>query len=488
MRRLTARRDLARFFCFAAAASLAACGSDDGGDAKKKDPEPEPPSPEWAHYGYDPGQTRANIAESAITKSSVSGLVRKWEVPAQGITAVPQVVDGVVYWSDWDGVVHATNAADGSTVWESQVSSNIQASVFVHEDKVFVGDGSGYVYGLARDGGAVLWSNQIATDAGSTIYTSPLVAGGVAIFGTANSPNSQLQTFRGAVVGVDVNDGTEKWRQDVTKDGAQEYGVGVSVWSSPALDEERKAVYIGTGQSYAEPASPFSDAVVAVSYETGELIWGTQFTADDVFTFTLLMTDPAAILTKPDPDADVGATPNLFEVDGRAVVGAGDKGGSYYMMDRDSGEILWGKELTTGTPTGGVMTSAAVHDGVVYVASNDWGQYGVFPVPFTDEKNFCAVFALDAANNGAELWRRQLPSACIGGLAWAGGVVFIGVSDGTFYGLDDDDGETLWSDALGTNASGPAVSGGMVFMGYGWSFGPIYPASLDGGLVAYGLP
>nr|NIR41322.1 hypothetical protein [Actinomycetota bacterium]NIS36324.1 hypothetical protein [Actinomycetota bacterium]NIU22282.1 hypothetical protein [Actinomycetota bacterium]NIU70866.1 hypothetical protein [Actinomycetota bacterium]NIV58849.1 hypothetical protein [Actinomycetota bacterium] len=38
--------------------------------------------------------------------------------------------------------------------------------------------------------------------------------------------------------------------------------------------------------------------------------------------------------------ADIGATPNLFEIDGRPVVGVGGKIGRYLVADRATGAVV----------------------------------------------------------------------------------------------------------------------------------------------------
>ena len=90
-------------------------------------------------------------------------------------------------------------------------------------------------------------------------------------------------------------------------------GAGVSVWSSAAVDTERKLAFIGTGQTYEPPASPKADAVVAINYETGTLEWFRQFTEDDIY--TALMPLPQG------PDADIGAV--LWEDQAGARAAAG---------------------------------------------------------------------------------------------------------------------------------------------------------------------
>ena len=88
-------------------------------------------------------------------------------------------------------------------------------------------------------------------------------------------------TFRGSVVGLDATTGEERWRAYMTADDTS--GAGVSVWSTAAVDTERGMVFVGTGNTYEEPTSPFADSIVAIDYRSGEIVWSTQLTNPDVF-------------------------------------------------------------------------------------------------------------------------------------------------------------------------------------------------------------
>jgi hypothetical protein len=149
-------------------------------------------------------------------------------------------------------------------------------------------------------------------------------------------------------------------------DGTQ-YGPGVSSWSSAAVDSVRKVAYIGAGNSYYSPASPYSDSILALDYMTtdpkGHLVWSRQFTKNDNFTSG----SPLG------PDYDVGATPNLYSLDGKDYVSVGDKGGRFYIMNREDGQLLSTTPAGSGSSTGGVMAPAAYGDGALYQAANRSG-------------------------------------------------------------------------------------------------------------------
>jgi len=479
--------------CSAAGASLAigfilfavACGEDEPVTPAASGPAP-PADPEWSSFGKDLAHTRANLHESRVTAETARTLARKWAIEAPGITGTPAVAGGAVYFGDWQGSFHARRAEDGTEIWTTPIGTPIYASPAVANGRVYIGDTDGVVHALKVSDGERDWSTTISnyepevhlgSEVGTTLFGSPIVVEDMLVIGTASAPFSGAQSFRGNLVGLRADTGAEKWRLDVTRAGPETFATGVSIWSSGAADTRRGIVYIGTGQSYGLPASPLSDSLLAVDYETGDLIWSVQFTPDDSYTFEVLLAGGAQ-----GQDFDVGAAPNLFRIGDRDVVGVGDKSGTYYVMDRDTGAEIWATELTPG--------SALYAAGKIYVASNHWQFFGgnIGNIPFTDPQNRCHVFALDAEQQGAISWHKDFDSVCIGGVAFAGGVVFAGTTNGTFYALSAGDGSELWRDVAGPRgiAGGASVAGGRVFVGHGWAFALGGPgAPLEGGLVSY---
>src|SRR5262249_59407016 len=71
-------------------------------------------------------------------------------------------------------------------------------------------------------------------------------------------------------------------------------------------------------------------------------------------------------------DFDFIASPNLFDdPNGRALVGAGNKNGVYYALDRDTGALVWQRLTTPAVPNlfGGFNASAGVAFGKLYAAT-----------------------------------------------------------------------------------------------------------------------
>ncbi len=437
------------------------------------------PPTAWPRYGLDATNSRYNASERAIAPETVACLQPRWSVDdLAGVTSTPAVVDGTVYFGDWEGDVHARDVADGTPRWITDVAAEVNDSPLVTGDSVYVGDADGWLHALDRETGDVRWRVELDAHPDAGIYGSPILAEDRLVIGVASIELGMLHddyTFRGSVVALDPDDGTELWRRYTTNDDAQS-GAGVSVWSTPAYDEARGILYIGTGNTYEEPAAPLSDSVLALELATGAIVWSRQFTEDDVY--TIFMVQPQG------PDADIGAAPNLFSIGDRDVLGVGDKAGVYAVLDRDDGETVWATQLTPGSHLGGVMTTAAVGDGTIWVASNVWTTE-VFD--FGSPDNTSSVFAL-SAEDGEQLWQRPLPHPAFGATTWAGGVVFQGTIDGTVHALDAATGVELWSIVPGGEMGGGfSVVDGSLYVGHGYWF--FTEPSIDlGGFVAYGLP
>jgi polyvinyl alcohol dehydrogenase (cytochrome) len=450
----------------ALAAGLVACSEGDGGErSATADPAGAPAA--WVRVGYDLGNTRAAVDETAIGPDTVAGLAPAWELRGvDGVTGTPVVDDGTVFVGDWTGHVRALDAATGEEVWAHDLESGyVGGAVAVDDTQVVVGTFDARIVALDRDTGDPLWETPIGDHPKAVVFGSPVVVDGLVVVGVGSFEvfvPGDPPTFRGHVVGLDAGTGDERWRFWVTAGDATE-GPGVSVWSSPAVDTERGVLYIGTGQAYAAPAPPRSDALIALDLRTGEEVWSTQFTAGDAWTIN----QPTGL------DADVGAIPNLFSAGGTDAAGVGDKAGTYRALDRDTGEILWATRLTEGGLQGGVMASAAVAGGTVYVASNDASQDAV-------------LVALDA-DTGDEVWRSEVGAHVTGPVTWANDVLYLADDSGRIAAYDAGGGDRLWShDVAFPAAGGIAVVDGTVYAGWGWWLAGA-PAEPDGGLIAFRL-
>ena len=437
----------------------------------------------WMSFGGDLSHTRWSSAETMIAVDNVKDLKVAFDIKAPGVTSTPALHKGVIYWGDWGGFVHATNLEDQKDVWTKDNSATVAGhdlnggytgSLAVTDTAVYAANRNGLLSAYDRVTGEVIWEQTIDAGPHTHIWSSPIVVEkdhilivGVGGIGTRDNgvalPSSQLATFHGSVRGFDSLTGAPMWTFETTPDPD---GAGVSVWSSAAVDETRQLAFIGTGNNYYTPVSKYSDSLLALNYVTGEYKWNVQFSMNDAFTVGTVIAGGV--------DGDVGATPNLFAIAGRDVVGVGDKQGGYHVHDRETGAEVWTRPLTRGGYQGGVMAPAAYHDGVVYVVSNN------------DTIN-STVFALDANAQGAILWQKNLSQPTFGAPALGNGVLYVGDVSGAIVGYNAATGDPVWTATVPERAGGFSLVDGMLFTGYGYHFSESRREPLMGGLLAFSL-
>ena len=101
-------------------------------------------------------------------------------------------------------------------------------------------------------------------------------------------------TFRGSVSALDAATGAVIWKsysipdepkpRGSNKDGVQLFGpAGAGIWGAPTIDARRGVLYIGTGNGFADPPQPTTNAVLAFDLETGRIRWVRQTVPNDVW-------------------------------------------------------------------------------------------------------------------------------------------------------------------------------------------------------------
>jgi polyvinyl alcohol dehydrogenase (cytochrome) len=425
----------------------------------------------WPVYGHDHAQTRTNVSETQITRDTVARLSKRWEIgDLVGVTGTPTVVDGIAYFADWKGRAWAVRADTGEKVWTKLLGGMVVGAPAIAGDAVYVSVDT-RLYRLDRDTGNVRWKVITHDHPQAQINASPVVVDGIVLQGTASFENMIAKDeyqFRGSIGGFDAETGERRWNFFATP-ADQSAGAGAGIWSTPAADTDRGTLYVGTGQGLSEPTPPMADSLVAIDYRTGKKVWSTQFTYPDVFSAGY----PNG------KDADVGASPNLWTTDGRDLVGAGDKGGTYHALDRETGEVAWETQLTPGSAFGGEIGSAAFVDGTIVASSNVGDPETNAPTGVTH------VFGLDPAT-GAKRWTSEpLEGKIFAPVSAVPGLAFCGTDQGRLVALDTATGKVRWSmDAPAQTACGPSIVDGRVLWGYGFT---LFGGPGPGGILALEL-
>lgn len=439
---------------------------------------------QWTTFNFDASNSRYNRYEKKLSAANVAQLKEIWELKMDnGVTSTPIVVDGVVYVCDHARKITAVRATTGEIIWQRELKDMLIrcGTPLVVGDRVYFA-GRGTVFAHNRHTGEAIWSTVIGTHEDTLIDSSPVVAGNKLVIGLANyevifpgwgskDPKPRDYTGRGAIVALNMQDGKEVWRL-WTGLNNEEGGAGVSVWSSAAVDKKRKLIFIGTGQAYEPPAGPYSDALIAINYETGPVngkpYWVNQFYKGDVYTDGLCLAGRENC-----KDLDIGASPNLFVSQGKDVVGVASKGGLWRTVLRDTGATLWEVQLGIGSPLGGAMSVAAVGENAIYVAS------GPATKAFT--------YALNI-QNGTILWQKKMEAPTWGALTLANGVLYQSLRNGYLLALDvNNEGQELWRGDLGHDAAGGvSVVDGVVYAPSGFT-GLGKPARTGAALRAFAL-
>lgn len=411
--------------------------------------DPNNPS-DWITMGYSPASTYWNVNEKQITKENAAALEVAYLVDMGGnVYGAPLMVGDKLYVNS-QKEVRALKADTGDQIWTASPGGT-SGSMTYSDGTLYVNTTGSKLVALSATDGMMTWTatyNDQAADGTS----SPLVAGDVVIVGGSNG-GIELGggMFRGFLSAVDRKTGELKWTTFTTPDGSK----GASIWSSPSADIEAGFAYAGTGNNYGPPASDASDSIIQFDLASGEIKYKAQVRKEDAF----------SLGGNSGPDYDFGANPTLYEtmVNGAMtqLATAGDKGGVVHSIRRDTGEVVWTRELGMGFADGssGVFTNGAWTGKIFVVAMNESG-------PAT-------LYGLDGAT-GDIVWMRALAGQVWGRTAVANGVGFVGTGTNLEV-FDVDTGAPIKSfpSSGGTVAGTITVGHGRVAFGEGltWSNG-----------------
>lgn len=440
----------------------------EGGSTPPPDPAPiERGSWRVAHGG----PTNHRAAPSALTLDNADDLTVAWRYPTDAaVTGTPVHDDGVAYFADWSGKVHAVRIEDGERVWRVDHGVGVDSSLAIDGDRVIVGDMDGRLSARDRGTGALLWSRDMDVE-GTHLYGSPVPHEGRIYLGVASEQTDLTyegpQTFRGSVAAVEAATGKLLWQTYMQPPD----GRGVSVWSTPALDPARNLLYVGTGNAYGAPAGTRSDAIVALRMSDGAIAWSFQATANDTFNAR----------GSPGPDYDFGASPVLVEAGGRALVLDGDKGGRFYALDRETGEEVWRTKadfVAAGASLvekEGFIGTAAYADGLVFGPTTDRSMVHAFDVATGEIE-----WATEVNEKPSDYGERMFGSTSV-----SGGVVLQGNAFGKLSLLDARTGRILAQHDVGGDVQGGvSLAGDLVLVPHGGE--QMWDA--EGGVVAFRIP
>ena len=481
------------------------------------------------------------------------------------VHATPVVVNGFVYFGttrsnpsfykltpsgelDWEYPIESVITAEEEDPYilhgAEGVSDGVMNAALVHGDRVYFGTFGGQIICLDRFSGDEVWKIKTkkppfpGAHGSNTVMSSPIMADGKLIVAGGGfehrlgaAPDYPCCSGRGYVAALEPESGEVIWKYDVgpepetfqkpipmkAVDGTEkEYVAGPStssVWCTPSYDPETQILFFGT-DTHNSPRRPteedarlynkFSSAIIAIDACTGKHRWVRQLVANDVWNNSIPAYDPETGEYK---DLSIGDTPKLYTVDvdgvSHDVVGVGCKNGSFYVLDRSSGEILVQTPTFRGPPEpdriatkesrilalpsaiGGLQTGCAFDGSRVYANGMDWPGLAV---------SLSRQVAMYPPSGGRvtaitpstlrEFWRHERPKVrfvnqpdgvvfncgdpVASGIAAAGGLLFFTTNlSGKLSVLDASSGEQLNEFDIGPVWCGPSVSRGRVYVGSG---------------------
>jgi polyvinyl alcohol dehydrogenase (cytochrome) len=476
----------------------------------------------WNGWGANTQNTRYQDDKMAgITAADVPKLKLKWAFGFPGELSAdgqPSVAGGRVFVGTQSGTVYALSAATGCVHWTFRAEAAVRAAITIARlDQsryvAFVGDRAANVYALDAATGAMLWKSHVDDHPFARVTASPTFYNGRLYVGIASGEETagavaeyECCTFRGSLVALDAANGSRVWktytmdepqRRGKNRIGTQQWGPsGAPIWSSPAIDAQKNAVYVTTGNNYSGPANDRSDAFMAFDIATGKILWFRQMTAADDWNTACRLTDQTNCTNKDAPDHDFASPPILVSLpNGRRAIVAGQKSGVVHALDPDQeGKILWQDRVGKGGINGGVQWGSAADGSNVYVALSDLGRIAVpnsqATVPDPEEGGGMFAIKLDT---GQRVWQTPPPRACrtrdrcspaqSAAVSAIPGVVFSGAIDGHLRAYSTNNGSIVWDvDTVQTyktvngvpgkggslNVAGPAISGGTVIINSGY--------------------
>lgn len=472
----------------------------------------------WSMRGQNYSNTESQPDDYLINPSDVGDLTVKWAYTAAGdISATPAVVNGYVYVPDWGGNLTKLDARTGKVVWSYPVSdyngvpgSVSRTSPAVVGNTIYIGDqnkpgfgGVAHVMAVNATTGQKEWSTVVDTHPLAVVTGSPVVYRGVVYIGiaskeqaAASEPSYPCCTFRGSVIALNARTGAIVWKDYMSPPNGGVPGgfSGDAVWSTPAVDPATDTLFVTTANNYTVPASVtacetaggtpaqcmpadnYQTSFLAINPQTGAIKWATGDNGFYQWTLACLPGYPPNNCP-PDPgeDGDISDSPHLFTITGAdgkqiPVVGAGQKTGTYWLLNRNTGQVIWSASIGPYGVHGGIEWGTAYADGRIYFAEANTDAVTTKLINGQTVTTGGYWGALDA-QTGKILWETADPTNAqdMGALSTVDGVVFAGSMSGEMYALDGATGKILWSyQGIGSSNSAPAIVGNTIYWGNGY--------------------
>ncbi|MGH9392224.1 MAG: pyrroloquinoline quinone-dependent dehydrogenase [Vicinamibacteria bacterium] len=443
-----------------------------------------------------------------ITRENVHQLRLKWvhQMRNPQVETTPLVVDGVLYLTEPPNDVAALDAETGRVFWRYRRSlptdlraccGKVNRGLAMQGESLFMGTLDAHLIALDARTGDLVWDVEVADyRKGYSITGAPLAVKNRIVTGIAGGEYG----IRGFLDAYDAQTGERKWRfytspvpgeaGNETWEGDSWKTGGAPTWVTGSYDPELNLIVWGTGNPSPDwngddrdGDNLYSDSAIALDADTGELKWHFQFVPHDVHDWDAVQV-PVLV------DGDWEGRP-------RRLVYWAHRGGFYYVLDRTTGQFLFGTPFAKVTWASGLdengrpirnpgidpteegvslwpgvqgatnwySPSYSPATGLFYLSA--WENKGIYrkddaeynagdlylgggiEFELPEEPGYGAVRALDP-KTGRKVWDFELVGKPWSGvLSTASKLVFAGSHEGYFYALDGESGRELWRVYLG---------------------------------------
>jgi alcohol dehydrogenase (cytochrome c) len=467
----------------------------------------------WLTYSGSYNGQRYSVLDE-INTETVADLKLEWvkQFPiSEPFECSPLVVGGVMFVTLPENKVRALDARTGLVYWEynyilpsklAVCCGKVNRGLAIRGDTLYMGTLDAKLVAIDSVSGREKWIKTVGDPAdGFSITAAPLIVKDMVITGVAGGEYG----IRGYLDAYDAETGDHRWRSHTIpkpgEDGSEtwegdswKYG-GAPTWMTGSYDPELDLLYWGVGNpgpdwngEVREGNNLYSDCVLAIHPDDGEVEWFFQFTPHDVHDW-----DACQIPVLVDME---------FHGEQRKLMLFPNRNAFYYVLDRENGDFLhgnafalqnWAKGLDqNGSPIripgrlpslDGVKVAPDVSGAanwqsptyspktnLIYIMAFDgYGEYFMAEDPerrkgflfvggtgvaneFVDKLPQDYVSAVRALNpvTGEKVWDFKVyPKTMSGLVSTAGNVVFGGTRLGNFFALDASTGEKLWHRSLG---------------------------------------
>jgi alcohol dehydrogenase (cytochrome c) len=308
------------------------------------------PKMDWSSYHNDTANRFLDADQ--ITPKNVGGLTLSWMFPVLNtprLEATPIVVDGVMYATGWNEA-WALDATTGRELWSygqprtdgliSEAGRSANRGAAIDDEHVYIVTDHAHLLALNKWTGEKVWDTEMADYRQQYAATAaPLVVGDLVISGIAGGEEG----VRGFLDAYHAKTGELAWRfwTIPTRDdpeastwigSALEHGCGAT-WLTGAYDAELDLLYWTVGNPCPDYNGSerlgdnlYTNSVLALRPQTGELVWYYQFTPHDTHDWDAQQ--PTVLV-----DAEFQGQP-------RKLMLQSSRNGMFYVLDRTNGKVL----------------------------------------------------------------------------------------------------------------------------------------------------